>query len=242
MCLFYLLDDCDLSQVSSRATLYQRDVCCQAHPVHMVTRRYRDRKCFIFLIIWMGWHLGVTKKCLLVEVMWEYLCYPEHSSPAQTFWRTPRCSQDCWEGGETISSKSKGPWSVCVGLIKLFDLWNSLHDAVMVGNDICRRTKLQGALLGHLQNNRKRVTSWGRNIQSAHRKWFALQRGVTHNTALAHTRLTTTLQPPVTEVKSLMFTYLCFRLANMLLLKEELTVQVADINCVQINLPESKGL
>ncbi len=114
MCLFYLLDDCDLSQVSSRATLYQRDVCCQAHPVHMVTRRYRDRKCFIFLIIWMGWHLGVTKKCLLVEVMWEYLCYPEHSSPAQTFWRTPRCSQDCWEGGETISSKSKGPWSVCV--------------------------------------------------------------------------------------------------------------------------------
>lgn len=39
------------------------------------------------------------------------------------------------------------------------------------------------------------------------------------------------------EVHSLMFTNLCFGLANMLLLEEELTVQVADINGVQVNLP-----
>lgn len=50
---------------------------------------------------------------------------------------------------------------------------------------------------------------------------------------------TTSLQPPGTEVHPLMSTYLCFRLANMLLLKEELTVQVADINGVQVNLPKS---
>lgn len=39
------------------------------------------------------------------------------------------------------------------------------------------------------------------------------------------------------EVHRLMFTNLCFGLANMLLLEEELTVQVADINGVQVNLP-----
>lgn len=33
----YLLDDRDLSQVSSSATLYQRDISCQTHPVDMVT-------------------------------------------------------------------------------------------------------------------------------------------------------------------------------------------------------------
>lgn len=30
--------------------------------------------------------------------------------------------------------------------------------------------------------------------------------------------------------------YLCFGFAHMLLLEEELTVQVADINCVEVNL------
>lgn len=59
-------------------------------------------------------------------------------------------------------------------------------------------------------------------------------------TASAQTGLTTSLQPPGTEVHPLMSTYLCFRLANMLLLKEELTVQVADINGVQVNLPKSR--
>lgn len=32
------------------------------------------------------------------------------------------------------------------------------------------------------------------------------------------------------------YIYLCFRLADMLLLKEKLTVQVTDINGVQVNL------
>lgn len=34
------------------------------------------------------------------------------------------------------------------------------------------------------------------------------------------------------------FTYLCFRLANMLLLKQELPIEVADINDIQINLQD----
>lgn len=45
-------------------------------------------------------------------------------------------------------------------------------------------------------------------------------------------------RPPVTSF--LVPTYLCFRLANMLLLEEKLAVQVADINGVQVNLPKSK--
>lgn len=44
------------------------------------------------------------------------------------------------------------------------------------------------------------------------------------------------------QVSFLVFTYLCFRLANMFLLKEELTVEVADINCVQVNLPKALGI
>lgn len=35
---------------------------------------------------------------------------------------------------------------------------------------------------------------------------------------------------------ALVSAYLCFRLANMLLLKEKLTIQIADINGVQVNL------
>lgn len=47
----YLLDNCDLSQVTSCATLYERDISCQTHPVHMVAGSYRDKKSLIFLII-----------------------------------------------------------------------------------------------------------------------------------------------------------------------------------------------
>lgn len=43
--------------------------------------------------------------------------------------------------------------------------------------------------------------------------------------------------PPVKSF--LVPTYLCFRLANMLLLEEKLAVQVADINSVQVNLQKS---
>lgn len=34
----------------------------------------------------------------------------------------------------------------------------------------------------------------------------------------------------------LVITYLGFRLADMLLLKEELAVKIADVNCVQVDL------
>lgn len=51
VCVFYLFDDCDLSQVSSGAALYQRNISCQTHPVYMVTSRYRDKSCVTFLII-----------------------------------------------------------------------------------------------------------------------------------------------------------------------------------------------
>lgn len=88
----YLFDNSYLSQVSCCAALYQRNVSCQTHPVHMITGRYGDTKCFI-LIISTFCHFGETT--YLWAVRWrEYLCYLEHSSPAQTFWRTPHCSQD----------------------------------------------------------------------------------------------------------------------------------------------------
>lgn len=58
MFMLYLLDDSDLSQVSSRATLYQRDVCCQTHPVHMVTGSYGERKFLLFFLILMCWHVS----------------------------------------------------------------------------------------------------------------------------------------------------------------------------------------
>lgn len=84
MCIAYLLYHCDLTQVSSRATLYQRYVCCQTHPVHVVTGRYRDRTVF-----YCPRHLNVCNtnknKCVSCEVTEKYLCYPGHSSPAQTF-------------------------------------------------------------------------------------------------------------------------------------------------------------
>lgn len=35
----YLFDDCDLPEVPSCAALYERDVCCQAHPVDVITSR-----------------------------------------------------------------------------------------------------------------------------------------------------------------------------------------------------------
>ena len=57
----HLLDDCDLSQVPSSAALYQRDVRCQTHPVHMVTGRCGDTKCFIFFIISTCWQSGVLR-------------------------------------------------------------------------------------------------------------------------------------------------------------------------------------
>lgn len=48
---FYLLDDGDLPQVSGGATLYQRDVCGQTHPVHMVTGGYGERRGFHVIIM-----------------------------------------------------------------------------------------------------------------------------------------------------------------------------------------------
>lgn len=47
----------------------------------------------------------------------------------------------------------------------------------------------------------------------------------------------------VTSQKRAFFvsTYLCFRLADMLLLKEKLAVQVTDINGVQVNLKNHKS-
>lgn len=58
----YLLDDCDLSQISSCAAFYQRDISCQTHPVYMVTSRYRDKNCVTFLIIWDCKHIEMNKK------------------------------------------------------------------------------------------------------------------------------------------------------------------------------------
>lgn len=55
----------------------------------------------------MCWHLGVTANVWVVRPC-GYLCYPKHSSQAQTFWRTPHCSQGWLEKhGDIISVKSK---------------------------------------------------------------------------------------------------------------------------------------
>lgn len=49
--------------------------------------------------------------------------------------------------------------------------------------------------------------------------------------------------PAATSQKSASFvsTYLCFRLADMLLLKEKLAVQITNINGVQVNLKNHKS-
>lgn len=89
----YLFDDCDLSEVSSCATLDERDVCCQAHPIHMITSGYGGKWCLVSVIS-ICWLFEIT--FLSSEVKFEYLCYLKRSSPTQTSWRTPHCSQGCW--------------------------------------------------------------------------------------------------------------------------------------------------
>lgn len=90
----YLFDDCDLTEVSSRSTLYQRDVCRQAHPIHMITSSYGNKNVLFSSFLYVGF-FKIT--FLSSEVKFEYLCYLKHSSPAQTSWRTPHCSPDCQE-------------------------------------------------------------------------------------------------------------------------------------------------
>lgn len=83
-----------------------------------------------------------------------------------------------------------------------FDL---LHDAVMVGSDVCCGAELKYTLLGHL----------------------------------SHEHITEAVNPaPDTSPSSHApySTYLRFRLANVLLLKQELPIEVADIYGVQVNL------
>ena len=90
----YLFDDRDLSEVSSCAALYKRDVCCQAHPIHMITSGYVEEKkrvfCFhhFYMLGFLNQIVGLGS-----EVKFEYLCYLKRSSPTQTSWRTPHCSQ-----------------------------------------------------------------------------------------------------------------------------------------------------
>lgn len=45
----------------------------------------------------------------------------------------------------------------------------------------------------------------------------------------------------VRRVPHFVSTYLCFRLAHMLLLKEKLAVQITDVNGVQVNLKNHKS-
>lgn len=37
----HLLDDGDLTEISRRPALDQRNICCQTHPVHVIPRRWR---------------------------------------------------------------------------------------------------------------------------------------------------------------------------------------------------------
>lgn len=95
------------------------------------------------LLFYFSWPKAT---CLNHQVMWGYLCYPGRSSPAWTFWRTPRCNRGCWR------QKKKRNWWKTISWWNLIQTkGSSLHDAVMVGCDVCAGAELQGALLRHLK-------------------------------------------------------------------------------------------
>lgn len=117
---------------------------------------------------------GLKKKCIVFvisicclfeitffnsEVKFEYLCYLKRSSPTQTSWRTPHCSQGCW-GQDTMTFQLNSLSIIMKN--KLFLLWTSL--IILTTQNKCKQNTPKV----------KKLTSW----RCRGMRWY-LQRGRT---------------------------------------------------------------